>query len=98
MPQPNEIVNIWTFVTEWNRCHTSSYQRNLQYREARFDSCGAQWDDLKIAMRAKIESDEDVAKKMIDNTHFKKTIGSNLANSPTAGHIWEMKSTPGWDV
>ena len=98
MPQPNDIVNVWLYLEEWSRCVSSTYQRDSLYRHGHFDSCSSQWEDVKTAFRAKMESDSNKARDMVNETFYKKNLGSNPKNSPTAGYIWDLKETPGWDV
>jgi len=62
------------------------------------DACTAQWNDLKTAMKAKTTSVPDEAEKLIAGTHYRKTLGSDLKQSPTAVVIWDLKEKPGWDV
>jgi hypothetical protein len=61
------------------------------------ESCSAQWNDIKLAFKAKSVSDADEAREILAQTHYKKNLGSDLKVSPTAGVIWELKETPGWD-
>lgn len=98
MPQPNEVVNLWLFMEEWSRCVSSTYQRDSLYRHGHFDTCSGQWNDVKVAFRAKMSSDTGKATEMIKNTYYRKNLGSDPANSSTAGYIWELKEKPGWDV
>ena len=91
--QPKEVVNFSQFLTEWSRCLTAKYQRDVLYRFGKFDDCGRQWQDVRNAFRAKISRDEASAKKLVEETfHHKRTTVS-----PTVGVIWEAKETPGWD-
>ena len=48
-------------------------------------------------MKAKSKSDPDEAKKLMSETHYHKTLGSDLKQSPTAGVIWDLKEKPCWD-
>ncbi|GFH61360.1 hypothetical protein CTEN210_17836 [Chaetoceros tenuissimus] len=98
MPQSNEIVNLVTYFDEWTRCCSSSYQKDSLYRFGKFDSCGPQYNDLKIALKAKVAKSEEEAKELIAGTYYKQNLGSDPKNSPTAGAIWELKEKPGWDV
>ena len=61
------------------------------------DACTPQWNDIKIALKAKTESDPIKAAQMIETTHYKQHLGSDLKASPTAGVIWDLKDPPGWD-
>jgi len=98
MPQPNEVVNIWKYAEEWNRCISSRYQRDSVYRLGRFDNCSKQTNDLKIAFRAKAMNDREQAEKLLETTYYRQHLGSDPNNSPTAGYIWELKKKPGWEV
>lgn len=98
MPQSNDIVNLWTYFDEWTRCCSTSYQKDSLYRFGNFDSCGPQYQDLRIAIKAKLLKDEEEAKIIIAETHYKMNLGSDPKNSTTAGAIWELKEKPGWDV
>uniref|UniRef100_A0A7S2LN39 Uncharacterized protein n=1 Tax=Leptocylindrus danicus TaxID=163516 RepID=A0A7S2LN39_9STRA len=98
MPQPNSKVNVWKYLEEWNRCISSTYQRDQLYRLGNFDTCSRQWEDVKIAFRAKASSDPKEAQLMLEETYYRKNLGSDTKNSPTAGYIWELKEHPGWDV
>ena len=98
MPQPNDVVDLWLFFDEWSRCVGSRYQRDSLYRLGKFDSCSAQYRDLKTAVNAKMMSDSEKAREVIEATHYKLNLGSDPANSPTAGAIWNLKEKPGWDV
>ena len=93
MVQPTEVVDVASFWDEWSRCVNSRYQRDQYYRFGQFDSCSKQWNDFKIAGRAKMAKTEAEAKELLASTYFHKK--STL--SPTAGVIWELKETPGWD-
>lgn len=97
MVQPNEIVNVIHFFDEWTRCIGSSYQKDSLYRHGKFDSCTAQWNDLKTAMKAKTTSDPEEAERLLAQTHFRKNLGSDLTQSPTAGVIWDLKEKPCWE-
>eukprot|EP00568_Trieres_chinensis_P010822 CAMPEP_0183311400 /NCGR_PEP_ID=MMETSP0160_2-20130417/36677_1 /TAXON_ID=2839 ORGANISM="Odontella Sinensis, Strain Grunow 1884" /NCGR_SAMPLE_ID=MMETSP0160_2 /ASSEMBLY_ACC=CAM_ASM_000250 /LENGTH=100 /DNA_ID=CAMNT_0025475959 /DNA_START=44 /DNA_END=346 /DNA_ORIENTATION=+ len=98
MPQSNDVVDLTLFFDEWTRCVSSRYQRDSLYRFGKFDSCSAQYRDLKAAIRAKLKTDPDEARRIIESTHYSLRLGSDPANSPTAGVIWELKEKPGWDV
>jgi len=93
MVQPTEVVDVASFWDEWSRCVSSRYQRDQYYRFGKFDSCSKQWNDFKIASRAKLAKTEDDARELLSTTYFHQR--SNV--SPTAGVIWEMKETPSWD-
>lgn len=98
MVQPNSVVDLWTFLDEWSRCLSSRYQRDSLYRFGSFDDCSLQYRDLKSAFRAKLTSDSEKAIQMIQETHYRKNLGSDPTNSPTNIHIWSLKSRPGWEV
>lgn len=61
------------------------------------ESCTAQWNDVKLAFKAKSASDPDKAKEILSTTYYKQHLGSDSKRSPTAGVIWELKDKPGWD-
>lgn len=42
--------------------------------------------------------DEEEAKHIMAQTHYKKNLGSDPTNSTTQGAIWEFKDKPGWDI
>ena len=82
--------------------HTHTQQQQSQIiiiitKIQTIDACTPQWNDIKIAIKAKTESDPIKAKQMIDTTHYKQNLGSDLQSSPTAGVIWDLKDPPGWD-
>lgn len=87
MPQPNEIVNVWTYITEWSRCISARYQRDMLYRNGEFDDCSKQYNDLKMAFRAKSMDDQQEALDLLAKTYYKTNLGSDPKNSPTAGKI-----------
>ena len=91
--QPQEVVDVGLFVTEWSKCLTGKYQRDQLYRFGKFDDCSRQWKDLKNAAYAKLLRDEDAARKIMEKTYNQQ----RATISPTAGVIWELKETPGWD-
>jgi hypothetical protein len=97
MPQPNDVVSMWLFYDEWTRCVGSRYQRDRLYRFGEFDRCSAQWNDIKIAAKAKMMQNADEATQLLETTHYKQTLGSDPTTSPTAGVIWELKEKPSWD-
>ena len=97
MVQPNDVVNVIHFFDEWTRCIGSSYQKDSLYRHGKFDSCVAQWNDIKLAMKAKTTSNEDEAKQILAQTYYAQNLGSDLTQSPTAGIIWDLKDKPSWD-
>ena len=80
---------------EWARCIGSGYQSDSLYRHGRLDSCGKQWNDLKLAIEARLVQwrNPSRAKELIDSTYYKK----RTTISPTAGAIWELKERPGWN-
>jgi|AntRauTorckE5430_2_1112549.scaffolds.fasta_scaffold200111_1 hypothetical protein len=98
MPQSNDVVNLWNFFDEWTRCCSTSYQKDSLYRFGQFDSCGPQFTDLKVAIKAKIIKDDEEAKAIIAETHYMIHLGSDPKNSTTAGAIWDLKEKSGWDV
>jgi hypothetical protein len=98
MPQPNEIVDIWKYLEEWNRCISGRYQRDHMYRWGKFDRCSNPTNDLKIVFRAKMMSNSEEAKELLKTTYYRRNLGSDPKNSPTAGFIWELKKIPGWVV
>jgi hypothetical protein len=98
MVQSNDVVNLWTFFDEWTRCASSRFQRDSLYRFAKFDGCGPQYKDLKASLSAKVMNDNEEAEAVISRTHYKRNLGSDLKNSPTAEYIWNLKETPGWDA
>ena len=93
--KPTEFVIVSVYWDEWSRCISSRYQKDQLYRLGRFDSCSRQWNDLKIAAKAKIIQwkDRNTAEELINTTFYKK----RTTISPTAGAIWELKTKPGWD-
>mmetsp|Transcript_9383 Transcript_9383/g.11845 ORF Transcript_9383/g.11845 Transcript_9383/m.11845 type:complete len:100 (+) Transcript_9383:68-367(+) len=97
MVQANDVVNVTLFFDEWTRCIGSGYQKDSLYRFGKFDACTPQWNDIKIALKAKTESDPIKATEMLETTHYKQNLGSDLNSSPTAGVIWDLKDPPGWD-
>ena len=97
MPQSNDVVNLWLFIDEWTRCVGSSYQKDRLYRFGEFDKCSAQFNDIKVALKAKLESSPEKAMDLLETTHYKQNLGSDPSKSPTAGVIWELKEKPSWD-
>jgi hypothetical protein len=97
MVQPNDVVNVIHFFDEWTRCIGSSYQKDSLYRHGKFDSCVAQWNDIKLAMQAKTTANEDEAKQILAQTYYVQNLGSDITHSPTAGVIWDLKDKPSWD-
>ena len=89
------VIQLGLFWDEWARCIGSRYQVDRLYRVGRFDNCGRQWRDLKNATQARllVFRDPHEARRLLDNTYYKK----RTTISPTAGAIWELKETPGWD-
>ena len=89
------VVVLGTFWDEWSRCISSRYQRDQLYRVGRLDGCSRQWNDLKIAGRAKVVQyrNPQEANELVASTYYKK----RTTISPTAGAIWELKEQPGWD-
>jgi hypothetical protein len=96
MPQDNNVVDMFLFFDEWSRCIGSRYQRDRLYRYGKFEGCSKQWKDLQIAMKAKISKSRGDAEALIAQTHYRKSVGSDLKNSPTDGIIWDLKEKPGW--
>ena len=96
MPQDKDAVNMFLFFDEWSRCIGSRYQRDRLYRYGKFEGCSRQWNDLQIAMKAKLCKNRDEAVALIAQTSYHQNLGSNLKNSPTAGVIWDLKEKPGW--
>lgn len=43
-------------------------------------------------------SDGEEAKELLKTTYYRRNLGSDPNNSPTAGYIWELKKMPGWVV
>jgi hypothetical protein len=94
--QPQPLDFTWgKYWEEWSRCVGSKYQKDQLYRYGRFDTCSRQWKDLKMAGRAKLlqNRDPETARQLIAATYFQK----RTTISPTAGAIWDLKDTPGWD-
>jgi len=52
---------------------------------------------MRTAMKAKTTSDPVEAAQLVAETYYSKNLGSDLTQSPTAGVIWDLKETPGWD-
>lgn len=90
--QPTEIVNLELFWNEWSRCLTTTYQRDLLYRFGKFDDCQRQWQDFKTALKAKVATDEERARQLLESTYFSQ----RTTVSPTADVIWKIKEKPGW--
>lgn len=90
--QPKEVVDVGLFFSEWSRCLTGKYQSDHLYRFGKFDDCARQWHDLKTGFRAKVSRDEAYARQLMRGTHYAQRL-----QSPTAGVIWELKETPGWE-
>jgi hypothetical protein len=90
-------VDLALYFDEWSRCLGSRYQRDSMYRFGRFQGCGAQWNDLKTAIRAKATRDQKEVQEMMASTYYVKHLGSDPEASPTAGVIWDLKEKPGWD-
>jgi hypothetical protein len=89
------IIQLGLFWDEWARCIGSRYQADHLYRVGRFDSCARQWRDLKTATNARflVFHDPQEARRLLESTYYRK----RTTISPTAGAIWELKETPGWD-
>lgn len=94
--KPVEIVPLGLYWDEWSRCVSSRYQRDHLYRMGKLDQCSRPWKDLKMAMEAKVIAwnDTEKAGEIMESTYYKK----RTTISPTAGVIWELKSTPSWKV
>jgi len=43
-------------------------------------------------------SNSEEAKELLKTTYYRRNLGSDPKNSPTAGFIWELKKIPGWVV
>ena len=91
----NVVVELGLYWDEWSRCISSRYQRDQLYRVGRLDGCSKQWNDLKIAGRAKVVHyrNPQEAEALLASTYYKK----RTTISPTAGAIWELKEQPSWD-
>lgn len=88
-----QIFHIITDIPSFTQQrHTSAL-----YLQNYIDACAAQWKDIKLAMKAKAESDEEKAQQILAQTHYKKNLGSDLKQSPTANVIWDLKEKPCWD-
>ena len=83
-----------SYYTIYHIHTTMSYDGNIS---AKLDACAAQWKDIKLAMKAKAESDEEKAQQILAQTHYKKNLGSDIKQSPTANVIWDLKEKPCWD-
>jgi hypothetical protein len=92
-PPLKEELTSSLFIGEWSRCLTFKYQRDVLYRFGKFDDCAKQWKDVKTAMSVKLTKDEEKKRQMLENTYYH----TRTTVSPTAGIIWELKETPGWD-
>lgn len=91
MSNPIE-VNFAILLNEWSGCVTAGYQADRYYRWGKFEDCGPKWEDLKVAMRATMVTDQEKARRMLESTrYFRSKV------SPTIGVIWEAKDPPGWD-
>mmetsp|Transcript_10941 Transcript_10941/g.16122 ORF Transcript_10941/g.16122 Transcript_10941/m.16122 type:complete len:90 (+) Transcript_10941:108-377(+) len=88
---------MFVFFDEWSRCIGSRHQQDQLYRYGKFSNCSAQWGDLGIAMKAKLCKTQEEADALLQTTHYRKNLGSDVTKSPTAEVIWELKETPGWD-
>mmetsp|Transcript_38616 Transcript_38616/g.89713 ORF Transcript_38616/g.89713 Transcript_38616/m.89713 type:complete len:98 (-) Transcript_38616:78-371(-) len=97
MPQSNDVVNLSRLIDEWGRCVSSGHQRSHLYRMGSFDRCTSQWTDVKLGLKAKTTTDPKRAAEIWAKTHYKKNLGSDPANSPTADVIWELKEEPCWN-
>merc|ERR1719183_2690681 len=49
-------------------------------------------------MEVKMMRDSNKAKEKEAKTYYRTHIGSDPKNSPTAGNIWNLKETPGWNT
>ena len=83
-----------SYYTIYLHSHNNVIQRHYI---CKIDACAAQWKDIKLAMKAKAESDEEKAQQILAQTHYKKNLGSDLKQSPTANVIWDLKEKPCWD-
>jgi len=72
------------------------YTQQIYYNILIADACTAQWNDVKMAMKAKMEPDPIRAEQILAETHYRNNLGSDLSRSPTAGVIWELKEKPCW--
>lgn len=79
----------------WHSC--ANHLQHLRPNSEQLDSCSEQWNDLKIALKAKTTVDQQEATRLLATTHYKKNLGSDPASSPTAGYIWDLKDKPCWD-
>lgn len=91
--QPEEIVKIGEFWSEWSRCHTFKHQRDQLYRFGKLDDCSNQWNDYKKVLQAKFCRDQAEAQRLVESTNLYK----ERSTSSTAGIIWQLKETPSWD-
>ena len=89
------VVELGLYWDEWSRCISSRYQRDQLYRVGKLDGCSKQWNDLKLAGRAKVVHyrNPQEAEALLASTYYKK----RTTISPTAGAIWELKEQPSWD-
>ena len=88
-------IRVGHYWDEWARCISSGYQSDSLYRHGKLDSCGKRWKDFKLACEARLIQwkDPNKARELLDSTYFRK----RTTISPTAGAIWELKETPGWN-
>lgn len=90
--QPKDVVDVAFYWDQWSRCVNSRYQRDQFYRFGEFDNCSKQWNDFKIAGKAKLADTEEEAARLLATTYYSK----RSRVSPTVGVIWEAKETPSW--
>mmetsp|Transcript_26815 Transcript_26815/g.63026 ORF Transcript_26815/g.63026 Transcript_26815/m.63026 type:complete len:137 (+) Transcript_26815:49-459(+) len=91
----DRAIKLGLYWDEWARCIGSGYQSDSLYRYGRLDSCRKQWNDLTLAVEARLIQwrNPSRAKELIDSTYYKR----RTTISPTAGAIWELKERPGWN-
>jgi len=87
-------IRVKKYFDEWSRCLTATYQRDQLYRMGKFDDCTRQWNDVKLAFRAKfLVKRPDEARQLLETTYYHQ----RTTVSPTADVIWRIKQKPGWD-
>lgn len=84
-------THLLTYSHNHSYVYCEQYQKDSLFRFGKFDGCGPQYQDLRIALKAKMMKDEEEAKALIAQTHYKLNLGSDPKNSPTAGAIWQLK-------
>ena len=96
MPVSNSVAPLSLHLNALFSCLTPPSQLTFYYLHSSYDPCAIETSNLKECFKAKVKSDEDEARRVMERVKVKD--GRDMNGSGTRGKVWRFKNEgeKGW--